>query len=349
MTDLERESARPRGFLESQEDVIMATDLIGPWAIRAAAALGIADVLSERPCSVAELAVEVGADPGALHRLLRYLTRRGLFCELEQDIYTTTSTGVVLRDDHRSRLRKWLDEDGAGGKMALAVSGLPRAIRTGGPAYAAIFGREFWDDLDHDPSLGTSYDILMGDMSAEMAPEIAKAFDWGKVRHVVDVGGGNGTLVTFLLQRYTDLEATIVEMPRTAQRAEERLQAASLLERCRVIPGNIFDPLSVSGDVYVLSFVLHAFPDTAATQILRRCAEAGGRNSRVMVIECTTDGIESIDMAAHDLRMLTLVGGLERTESQFANLFSRSGLGLISTHRSDNGEVVFTCEVVADS
>jgi hypothetical protein len=335
------------GLFRSESDVIQATDLIGPWAIRAAATLRIADILAIRPREVADLAAELGVNEDALRRLLRYLARRGLFQEQNADTYATTSIAAVLYDDHPWRLRKWLDYDGAGGRMALATPGMLSALRTGTAAYKEICGREFWDDLEHSPEISDSYDALMGDLSEAMAPGIVKVYDWGKIGHLVDVGGGNGTLISSLLKCYKNLTATLVEMPRTAARAADRLRSDDLLDRCRVIAGDMFDPLPPSADVYLLSFVLHAFADNAAAQILRRCAQAGNPDSHIMVIECVTDGAESIEMAAHDLRMLTLVGGVERSRSQFTELFARADLRLISANNVGTGEVVFLCE--ADS
>ncbi|MFD0475928.1 hypothetical protein ACFQ0B_52705 [Nonomuraea thailandensis] len=48
-----------------------------PMALRVAATLRIADRLATGPGTGKELAGAVGADPGALERLMRYLAARG--------------------------------------------------------------------------------------------------------------------------------------------------------------------------------------------------------------------------------------------------------------------------------
>ena len=56
--------------------------VMGAWvsqAVQAAAELGVADVLAKGPLPLDDLADHVGADPGALRRLMRALVSRGVF------------------------------------------------------------------------------------------------------------------------------------------------------------------------------------------------------------------------------------------------------------------------------
>ena len=59
----------------------LATGYMVSQAVYVAAKLGLADLITARPCRVDELAKEVGADASALRRLLRLLVTCGVFSE----------------------------------------------------------------------------------------------------------------------------------------------------------------------------------------------------------------------------------------------------------------------------
>lgn len=74
-------------------------------AIHAAAELGVADALADRPRTGAELAARVGADEQALRRLLRLLISHGIFTERRDGRYALTPMARALRRDADVSLR----------------------------------------------------------------------------------------------------------------------------------------------------------------------------------------------------------------------------------------------------
>src|SRR5690606_26972274 len=62
----------------SVEILLDMADLVRPNAVRAAAALKLADHLSGRPMTAGELAERAGAHEGMLGKLLRYLVELGI-------------------------------------------------------------------------------------------------------------------------------------------------------------------------------------------------------------------------------------------------------------------------------
>ena len=66
-------------------------------ALALAAELGVADALGERARPVGEVAGEVGADAGTLHRLLRALASGGVFAEEEPGVFRNTEVSQLLR------------------------------------------------------------------------------------------------------------------------------------------------------------------------------------------------------------------------------------------------------------
>ncbi len=306
-------------------------DLATPMAIRVAATLRLADHIAHGRQTAAELARVASADADALDRVLRHLVTAGLLSRDDSGRHTLTARGDALRDEHPSGLRAMLDLEGAVGRADLSFVELLHSVRTGEAAFPVHFGRPFWDDLAADPARTRSFDRQMGvDVGAD-APAILSAFDWGSLGHVVDVGGGNGSLLIAMLNEHQALRGTVVDRPATAETARATLNSAGLADRSEVVTGSFFDPLPRGAGGYVLSAIVHDWDDEAAGTILRRCAEAAGTEGAVFVVEKIGADGESI-RTGMDLRMLAYFAGRERGVAEITSLAEASGLSVAGVH-----------------
>jgi O-methyltransferase domain len=307
-------------------------DLTTPMAVRVAATLRIADHIERGLQTAPQLAEATASDPDALDRVMKHLVTAGLLRD-DSGRYALTALGELLCDDHPQAMRRRLDIEGAIGRADLSFIQLLHTVRTGEPSYIAQFGRSFWDDLSLDAALSRSFDLLMGsDVGAE-APGIIAAYDWGSLARVVDVGGGNGSLLIAMLKAFPALQGTLVDLPSAADGARTAFAAAGLTDRAEVVAGSFFDPLPSGAGGYVLSAIIHNWDDDAAPVILRRCAKAAGRHGRVFVIERLGADGES-PSTARDVRMLAYFGGRERRLAELTTMSWESGLELVAVHRA---------------
>ncbi|MEV4704983.1 methyltransferase [Actinoplanes sp. NPDC049316] len=299
-----------------------AADLMTPMAIRVAATLRLADHIAAGTRTVEALAPATHADPDALTRLMNHLVTAGVLARTEHGAFVLTDLGEQLRDDHPDGARAWLDLEGAIGRADLCFGQLLHTVRTGEAAYPRQFGRPYWEDLAADPVLAASFDALMGSRLVD-GDVVAAAYPWGDLGHVVDVGGGNGTLLIALLRAHPGLRGTVVDLAGPVARAREAF--AGLDGRAEARVGSFFEPLPGGAGGYLLSGVLHDWDDEAASTILTRCAEAAGADGRVIVIE---DGDGGPPDTEGDLRMLCYVRGRNRTPGQIGVLARAAGLEL---------------------
>jgi hypothetical protein len=319
---------------ESVDELWAMADLVTPMAVRVVATLRIADHLTQGRRTSPALAEAVEADVDALDRVLRHLTTVGVLNRDESGRYALTSRGAALRDDHPDGMRAMLDLDGAVGRADLAFVQLLHTVRTGEPAFPVHFGRSFWDDLSADPARSATYAAQMGSDVAAWAPHILSAYDWGSLGHVVDVGGGNGTLMIALLTAHPDLRGTVVELPSTAEAARTALTEAGLADRSDVVAGSFFDPLPPGAGGYLLTAILHDWDNDAAGAILRRCAQAAGTDGAVFVVEKIGADGESL-RTGMDLRVLAYFGGRERGVAELTALAADTGLRVAAVHPAD--------------
>lgn len=316
-------------------DLNAYSDLATNFAVRVAATLRIADLVAGGTNSIEGLAAAVGVDPGALGRLLHYLAARGVFEETSSGVFALNAVARRLESSHESGLRSRLDLDGLGGSLALPFTRLLDAVRTGEPAYPLVFGLPFWERLNADPGLARAFHAMMGGppQPDSWAGAVA-SYHWSSIRHVVDVGGGQGAFVAAVLRRHPGLRATLVELPSAIAAARPQLEATGVAGRCSLVEQSFFDPLPAGGDVYFLRFVIHDWNDRDAARILRGCADGAGEAGRVLVSERIRGGSDDVDTTAHDLLMLVSVGGRERTLEEFHALARTAGLRITTTVKS---------------
>lgn len=308
------------------------SDLVTPYAVRIAATLRLADHMAAGHTKVEDLAEASGTRPRPLAAILEYLSRRGVFTRLSPQEYGLNAEAERLCDDHPGGLRFRLDLTEVGSHVETAHLGyvdFARRDATAGSAYAAHYGTDLWTSLARDPALAASWDRFMSGVTRIASDQVVTRFDWTSTSHLVDVGGGSGTLLRAVLAAHPHLTGTLVEIDPATAAARDALREEGLEERATVAEQSFFDPLPADGDVYLLAQVLHDWDDTDAVRVLRRCAEAAGPEGRVLVVERLPHlDASRLHTSWMDLRMLMLFGGGERTEEQYRALITEAGMSL---------------------
>lgn len=308
-----------------------------PMAIRVAATLRVADHIVAGRQTAGELARACDANEDALGRLLRYLAARGVFTCDQAGRYTLTALGEPLREDHPAHVRAWFDIDGMGwGELSFVE--LLHSVRTGEAAFPKRYGRPYWEDMLASPVRTASFNALHGYDVAARAEGVVNGYDWASLAHIVDVGGGDGSLLTAILTATPALQGTVVDLAEATEAAKETFTRAAIGDRASTVTGSFFDSLPSGADAYLLSIVLHDWPDDEATAILRRCAEAAGPTGRVLVIETIGDG--EAKHTGMDLRMLSLYAARERDVAEFTTLAGHAGLRRTAVHRAGPSTII---------
>lgn len=269
---------------------------------------------------------------------MRHLVHKGVF---EEPLPGRFALNDAARGLLEPAARYGLDLDGIGGRMAHAWGGLLHTVRTGAPAYHEIFGRPFWEDLAANPSVAESFDGLMGPGHGTPDPDVLIRNDWDSIRTVVDVGGGTGSLLAEILRAHPAVRGVLVDLPETVRRARATFDAAGVADRVSMAGQSFFDQLPAGGDLYVLKSVLCDWPDQEAVEILRRCAEAARPGGRVVLPNGVTP--DEAGSPSPELLMMILVGGKERTLTEFRALAARAGLDVSAAARQPSGRFVVEC------
>jgi hypothetical protein len=295
---------------------------LGTRAIALVAELGVAEALADGPRPIARVAREVGADPDTLHRLLRALASEGVFAEESPGVFRNTPASELLRGSGWNDFARLF-----GGVWYRTAEGLDASTEA---AFLRAFGTDFWTWLAGHRDERAAFDRAM-EQGKERRVERLADLEWHGDETVVDVGGGNGSLLVELLKRQPGLRGIVFDLPETVRDDE------TLGERIEFVEGSFFE-LVPAGDVYVLSTILHDWDDESATAILRTIRASAAEDARLIVIDSVVPaGNEPHGAKWLDLLMLALFAGRERDEAQWRALLAAGGFDPV---RIEDGLIV---------
>lgn len=312
--------------------------LTGRWvsqAITAAADLGIADVLPAEGLTPDAIGAKIEAHGPSVRRLLRALASVGVFVEDAQGRFRHTALSEALRSHVPGSIRGMAHHVGSKASTA-AWADLTTSIRTGEPAFRRVHGKSFFDYLGTAPEDAAAFDDAMHGVSSTEIAAVLAAYDFSDCGTLVDVGGGDGTLLRAILAKHTNLRGAVYDLDHVVARTMERVHDAPEGARITTAAGSFFDSVPKGGDTYLLKHILHDWDDARCLQVLRNCRAAISAGGRVLVIESViTSGNEPSFGKLLDLEMIAITeGGIERTEKEFAALFEATGFKLARVVRT---------------
>jgi hypothetical protein len=318
---------------ESLSDTVrqMATGFARTQELYTMVKLDIADHLSDGPKQSHELAHIVDAHPQALHRFLRKLVVLNLLAQDDDGAFRISPMGELLCSNHPESLRTLILYIG---EMSYhAQRELLYSVKTGRPAFDYVFGMSFFDFFAEHPEIGAWFNDLMSEGINDRAAGIVAAYDFSQADTIVDVGGGNGTLISAILNANARPRGIVFDRPNVVTEAQLFLDDEGLSDRCQTIAGDVFhDPIPPNGDIYLLSQIVHDWDDDHAKWILRNCRAVLRDSSRLLLIEgiMPEQATEAPATIGSDLSMLMLTGGRERTEAEYRQLLSAAGFQIVS-------------------
>ena len=144
---------------------------------------------------------------------------------------------------------------------------------------------------------------------------------------MVDVGGGHGGFVTAILQAHPGVRGIVTELDRALPGARAQLAANGLADRCDVVACDFFtDPLPPGAGGYLLAHIIHNWNDEQALAILRAVRAAIPDDGRLLLVEAIIPDDDSPHLAKDlDIRLITILPGGGRTESEYARLLAEAG------------------------
>jgi hypothetical protein len=309
---------------------------IGHYVSRAlalAVKLGLADLLKDSPRHYGDLANVTGTHAPSLNRVMRLLASVGVFAERDHGTFALTPLGELLSTGVPGSMRSSVLLF-AGVGIQDAWKELEYCVQTGQPAFRRNSPEaDPFSQIAQNPEQAKIFDEAMATFAPATAAAIAASYDFSPFRKLVDIGGGNGSLLIGILKANPNLHGIVFDLPHAADKARVKIAEASLQSRCEAVGGDFFKEVPAGADAYIIKHVIHDWNDDRATAILRSIHRAMPSQGKLLIAEGVyPERIDQSDIgrgaAANDVNMLVCTGGRQRSEAEFRSLQDDAGFKL---------------------
>jgi SAM-dependent methyltransferase len=238
-------------------------------ALHAAVKLDVFTVIGNAQLTGKEISQKLSGSQRGVERLLNALTAMDLLVKIDGKYASSPSGKTFLAKDsakyighiimhHQHLLESWSQLDQA------VLSGRPVRNRTS-------FSNDEWRK---------SFLLGMFNLAMGMAPKIVPLIDMSAKRHLLDLGGGPGTYAIHFCKEYSQLKATVYDLPTTRPFAEKTINQFELTDRIQFTEGNYLnDPIEGRYDAVWLSHILHGEGPDDCRMIIQKAVsllEPGG-------------------------------------------------------------------------
>lgn len=297
------------------------------------AKLGVADLLATGPLDCDDLASKLQVHKNSLFRVMRSLAAQGVFTQDLTDKFGLTPMSQLLRSDSPDSMRHAVIFFGE--EYYRALGELLHTVKTGETAFNHLYGQGHFDFLGKNPEVSKTFNSFMA-QSAGRYRDTFESFDFAGHHLIVDVGGGHGNLLASILKSHTHLKGIVYDLPQGVTETQDNLEEAGVADRCTIVTGSFFDAVPSGGDVYLLSRILHDWPDEKAKLILSNCRKSMAKNGKLLIRDAIIpDGDTPSPGKQIDITMLFMLGGAERTKAEWNALLHQSGFSISQVIKTD--------------
>ncbi len=262
---------------------------------------------------------------------MRHLATVGVFTQDHSRRFGLTPLGELLCSDHPESMRHGVIMNGE--EIYQAAGELLYTVRTGETAFNHLYGKGHFEYLAEHPEASSTFNKAMA-QSLRRQKNPIESYNFKDKRLVVDVGGGRGDMIASVLVANPAMEGILFDLPQGAG-----LRAKGVEDRCQIKTGSFFDSIPAGGDVYILSRILHDWPDEKASVILANCRKSIRKGGTLLIRENVLPEQNAEEKATElDVIMLAVTGGEERTESEWKNLL-KSAQFKVTRFRRKKGEL----------
>ncbi|KAL9083256.1 MAG: hypothetical protein Q9165_008609 [Trypethelium subeluteriae] len=352
--------------LERDDNVIerICFQIWEPIAIRIGIDISLFKILkrSDAPKSAQELADLTGVDPLLLGRVLKLLGSYEVIYQPSDDHWGSASVSDTFAESrNEAALESCLDV------LTPGWLALPDFLKQHGyrnpthptttsiaKAFNRPHGASLWDVLETSPHL-QAFNTYMKTFNeghknwTEFYPInerlVRGAKEDPEAPIMVDVGGGQGHQAIHLRTKFPHLQGRFIVEDLPQGLPKDRSGSVEFLEH------NILNEQPIKGArLYYLRYVPHDWPQDVCVKFVTRLRQAMIPDySRLIVNEWVvpTKGASKF-MTAQDLNMMSIGGGMERTEELHRDCLERAGLKITGIwHAGDNiSESVIEAQVM---
>ena len=182
------------------------------------------------------------------------------------------------------------------------------------------------------------HDFLLGMHGFGMitSPAVVAAFDLGRFRKLVDLGGATGHLTIACCERYPQMRGVVFDLPRVAALAREQIAQSPAASRIEVAGGDFFSDELPAADLYAVGRILHDWTEPKIALLLQRIFDRLPAGGGILIAEklLHDDGVGPLHVNMQSLNMLVCTEGKERTIGDYRRLLEAAGFHSVEGRRT---------------
>uniref|UniRef100_A0A2K6FSC6 Acetylserotonin O-methyltransferase like n=1 Tax=Propithecus coquereli TaxID=379532 RepID=A0A2K6FSC6_PROCO len=311
-------------------------------ALFTACKLKLFDVLKDEvPQKAVDIASKVDASVCGTERLLDVCATLGLLEKSDRGYRNTESSNLYLVSDGEHSLHDFIMYNDQ--HTWNLFTHLESAVREGTNQGHGALGRKA-QDLFQDGPLQSKEDQLRcvgatHGLAKLTARPAATAFDLSRFSSACDLGGCTGALARELAREYPRLQVTVFDLPDVIEHVSRFQRDGPETARVRFLAGDFFRDSLPRAELYVLSGVLHGWPDDRVHALLRRVSDGAGPGAGLLLVEAVPDAEdrEARPGLARCLDALLRPRGRERSLAQYRRLLEQHGFGDVQVAPAGHG------------
>lgn len=306
-------------------------------ALFVACKLNVFDVLKEdAPLKAVDIAGKIDASVCGTERLLDVCVALGLLEKTDRGYRNTELADVHLASDGEYSLHGLAMH--SHDHFWSRFTDLELAVREGA---SVAFGRKTEEPVQSKHKT-LQFMRAMHGLAMLTARQVATAFDLSRFTSACDLGGCTGALARALTQEYPRLKVTVFDLPEVIEHVTCVQPEGRRTDRIRFVPGDFFKDDLPEADLYILSRILHEWPDDKVCELLSRvssrCKPGGGILVAEKVLEDKPAARGSLPAS---LNLLVRTQGRERGLPEYRGLLERHGFRDVRlAHAGDRLDVI---------
>lgn len=283
--------------------------------------LEIADVLESGGMNIYELSLKLNVDEYKFKRIIRAF----IWCELvynENKIIYLTDKGKLFCSSNNDGINEWLYSQL---NIHYKVWGeLSNALMDDIIVFEEMFKENFFEYSSNSNKFGNYFQTNMSNNSLLISESLLEKYNMNDVKSIIDIGGGDGTLLLEILKKYPGVNGTVFEKDNIKKLINNNVKESNI----KLMIGDFFQGVPEKFDIYILKLILHDWDDECAKKILKNCRKAMNSKSKILILEhilpddFTTDPF----YISMDIAMMLLFNGKERTLKEYDSILDEASL-----------------------
>lgn len=308
----------------------MSRMITGSWIsqlVYVTAKLKLADLVAIGPRTSEELAGLTDTQPDMMYRVLRALASIGIFEENESHQFTSTPLAETLRSDLPNS--QWALAIMMGEEHFRCWGELMYSLQTGKKSFDHLYDQPIFEYLNDHPESAKIFDAAMTSVHGRESLPMATAYDFSQFKSLVDIGGGNGSLLSTILSEHESVNGSIYDLFSVINRTQQSISNSPVEDRIELLSGNFFEAIPAGFDCYLMRHIIHDWTDEECGIILQNCHAAMPDQAKLLIAESVIPtGNEPFFGKLLDITMMLIPGGKERTEEEYRTLLADNGFEL---------------------